>query len=387
MKQEITSYLSTEKQALYDLNKFLYDNPEESYNEYKACKYISDFLKQRDFKVENNFQNIETSFFASKGSGHPKICFICEYDAIKDEGHLTGHNLLSMISIASAIGLGHVIDKLHGSIYVLGCPGEYLGGTAATFVRQNTFDDMDIVLLAHPDTTTSESGTSSAIIPLNVKFSGKNGLSFLDNSSRTSLDGVLLTFDILNYVLKGLKETTINFAVTRGGTTPLLRPKESEAQFYIRSCSMKKAKLMEEKIKDICSYVSNLLSLKYEISLYESPSEELLTNITLSRLFCNNLKEAGIINIDDFKNINAGLSVGCISQKVPTIHPFICICKDKSIQYGTKEFRDATISEFAFKQSMKAAIALCFTGLDMIDSENLLSEVKSEFYYNNTSLY
>ena len=388
MKQEIVSYLSTEKKSLSQLNKFLYDNPEESYCEHKACSYISDFLKERGFDVENNFQNIETSFFASKGSGHPKICFICEYDAIKDEGHITGHNLLTMTSITGAIGLGHVINKLHGSVYVIGCPGEYLGGTNATFVRQNVYDDIDVVLLAHPDLITSESGTSSAIIPLSIKYSGKNGLSFLDEGNCTSLDGVLLTFDILNYALKSVKEdTTVNYAITKGGITPLLRPKESEAQFYIRCISINKAKQMEEKIRNICSYVCNLMDLNCSISLYESPSEELLTNITLSRLFCNNLKETGIINIDDFRNVNAGLSIGCVSQKVPVIHPFISICKDRSIHYGTKQFADCTITDYAVSQCIKAGIALSYTGLDMIDSENLLSEVKSEFYNNNRLLY
>ena len=34
MKQEILSYLSTEKENLFKLCKFLYDNREESYKEY-----------------------------------------------------------------------------------------------------------------------------------------------------------------------------------------------------------------------------------------------------------------------------------------------------------------------------------------------------------------
>lgn len=388
MKEQIISYISTQKNDLSLLNKFIYDNPEESYSEYKCSEYLCDFLSSRDFKVEKGFQSIDTAFLASKGSGHPKICFICEYDAVKALGHITAHNLLSTTSVAAAIGIGSVIDKIGGSIYVIGCPGEYKGGSSSTFVRTGVFDDMDIVLMAHPDLVTSESGTSSAIIPLKVVFSGHTGLSFLNKNSYSSLDGILLTFDIINYMMKHAScDTTVDYAITNGGFTPLIKPKETEAHFYIRAISMKDAKKLEESIKNTISFVSEIMNLKSEVSLFEPPSEELLTNITLSRLFCNNLKETGIIDIDDFRNINSGLSLGCISQKVPSIHPFISISKDRSIKYGTKEFGECTLSEYALDQSIKAAIALSFTALDMITSENLLSEVKSEFYDNNIPLY
>ncbi len=71
-------------------------------------------------------------------------------------------------------------------------------------VKQGVFDDIDIVMMAHPDLTTCESGTSSAIIPLKINFIGNSGLSFLNNDVYTSLDdAVLLTFNILNALLRG----------------------------------------------------------------------------------------------------------------------------------------------------------------------------------------
>lgn len=388
MKEQIISYLSTQRNDLYSLNKFIYDNPEESYSEHKSCEYICNFLSSRGFNIEQKYQSLDTSFFASKGKDHPKICFICEYDALKDMGHVTGHNLLTTTSIAAAIGLGSIIDKTGGSVHVIGCPGEYLGGSTCTFVRSGVFNDMDIVLMAHPDLVTSESGTSSAIIPLKVVYSGSSGLSFLNKDNYSSLDAILLTFNIINSLMSKIKDTTtISFAITNGGSTPLIHPKETEGQFYIRSVSMSDAKKVEDIIRETIKFVSQAMNLNSEISLFEPPSEELLTNITLSRLFCNNLKETGIIDIGDFRNITSGLSVGCVSQKVPTIHPFISITKDESIKYGTKEFGECTITDYALDQCIKSAIALSFTGLDIITNENLLSEVKSEFYDNNTPLY
>lgn len=381
MKQEMISYIEKHKDDLLSLNKFLYDNPEKSYDEFNSYNYICDLLEKHNFKVKKNFLDLKTSFYAYKGNSHPKICFLCEYDAIPEEGHITGHNLLTTTSVAAALALSSIIEKVGGSVVIIGCPGEYLGGTKSVMVKQGVFDDIDIVLTAHPDVVTSESGSSSAIIPLSIKFLGHNGLSFLNKGSYTSLDGILLTFNILNSLLKGFpKDVEVNSILSKGGFTPLLLPIESEAKFYIRSKEMDIARVVESKLREIAIYVSKLIRVQNSISLYEPENEELVSNRSLSRLFSHNLKETGIINIDGPRDIYSGLSLGIVSKNVPSIQPFFSIIKDENIKYGTKDFANATITDYAFQEAMKTSLASAFTGYDIISKENLLSEVKNEFY-------
>lgn len=389
MRQEVISYLSTEKEALFNLCKFLHDNPEDSYKEYDACKYICNFLRDRDFDVREKFLDLDTAFYAKKGNGYPKICFLCEYDAIKSKGgHITGHNLLTTISITSALGLSKVIEKSGGTVILIGCPGEYLGGTKSTYVRQGIFDDIDVVLTAHPDIVTSESGTSKAIIPLKVTFKGHDGLSFLDFDSFTSLDGTMLTFNVINALSKGFcNKANIHTILSQGGVTPLLRPVESEGKLYIRSESTKTAKCIENKIRNIVACISDTMNLESCVELYEPPNEELLSNQILNRLYSHNLKENGIINIGKPRDIDAGLSLGTVSHKVPCIHPYINIVDNVNIDYGTKEFADATISSFAQEQALSASYALISTALDLIESDFLLSEVKETFNMSKENLY
>ena len=52
----------------------------------------------------------------------------------------------------------------------------------------------------------------------------------------------------------------------------------------------------------------------------------------------------------------------------------------ESIKYGSAEFAEATVSEFALKQCHIAARALCSTAIDLIENESLLQEIKIEFY-------
>ena len=389
MRQEVISYLSTEKEALFNLCKFLHDNPEDSYKEYDACKYICNFLRDRDFDVREKFLDLDTAFYAKKGNGYPKICFLCEYDAIKSKGgHITGHNLLTTISITSALGLSKVIEKSGGTVILIGCPGEYLGGTKSTYVRQGIFDDIDVVLTTHPDIITSESGTSKAIIPLKVTFKGHDGLSFLDFDSFTSLDGTMLTFNVINALSKGFcKKANIHTILSQGGVTPLLRPVESEGKLYIRAESTKTAKCIENKIRNLIACISDTMNLESCVELYEPPNEELLSNQVLNRLYSHNLKENGIINIGKPRDIDAGLSLGTVSHKVPCIHPYINIVDNVNIDYGTKEFADATISSFAQEQALSASYALISTALDLIESDFLLSEVKETFNRSKENLY
>lgn len=381
MKQEMISFLISFEDEIISLCKYLYQNPEESYKEEKASKYIYTLLSEKGFTPTYNYLNIPNSFYAVKGSGHPKVCYLCEYDGVKDLGHITGHNALTAISISAALALGQVINKVDGSVIIIGCPGEYLGGTKDLMTRQGTFDDIDIVMECHPDTGTHQSGNSSAIIPLNIEFYGASGLSHLSQNNYSALDALLLLINNINSIKNYLPpDVKINYIISEGGYSPLVIPNEAQAKFYIRAKNYKTAESIENKIRDLTTYVSTLTGINNSTSIYETPNEEMLTNNTLNRLFTNNLKENGVIDILEPKSINAGLSIGIVSKKVPCIHPFISLVEDSTIKYGTIEFAKATLSKFAIEQIRKSALALAFTGLDIILKEELLIEVRNEFY-------
>jgi amidohydrolase len=388
MKQEMISFLLSFQNEITNLCKFLYENPEESYKEEKASRYICNLLQEHNFNIVSNYLNIPNSFYATKGSGHPKICYLCEYDAVKELGHITGHNALASISISASLALGKIIDKINGSVILIGCPGEYLGGTKSLMAKQGTFDDIDIVMECHPDINTHESGSSFAIMPLAIQFNGTSGLSHLNNNTYSSLDALLLTINNINSLIKFFpSDVKINYIISKGGYSPLVIPDKVEAQFYIRAKSSKNAELIENNLRGIAEVISKLTKIQHLSTVFETPNEELSTNNTLNRLYINNLKENGIIDISGPKNINAGLSIGIVSKKVPCIHPFISIINNKEISYGSKEFAKATTSEFAISQITKSALALACTGVDIILKEELLTEIRNEFYNKSKEEY
>jgi metal-dependent amidase/aminoacylase/carboxypeptidase family protein len=322
-----------------------------------------------------------TSFYAEYGSGHPKICYLCEYDAIKDKGHITGHNMVTAMSMGAALGLSKIIETIGGSVVIIGCPGEYIGGSKVTMVKQGIFEDIDVVLMAHPDIVTAESGTSSAILPISIKYTSKNAFTFTEPEGYSSLDGSLFTFTGLNYLTKGFpKGISLDGIIVSGGTTPSMFPNTSESKFYIRASSILSAQLIEKKIRELITAISSLMDIESEISYYELPYKELISNRTLSRIFCHNLKENGIIDCLQPRNIAAGLSLGNVSHVVPCIHPYICIVENENIKYSSEEFGRATLSDFAVERMLNAAQALAITGFDILSKEELLNEIRNEFY-------
>ena len=144
MKQNILSFLCTIKEDIFSLNKYLYDISENCFNEYKSCEYITNLLRKYNFKVESNFQNISTAFKAQIGTGHPEVCFICKYSTGDESGHVFGNNANAAMSIGAAIGLSHVIDKVGGSIIIIGCPGKYSNGAEIIMTREKVFEETDV---------------------------------------------------------------------------------------------------------------------------------------------------------------------------------------------------------------------------------------------------
>lgn len=382
MKQEMISYLHTIKDDILSLSKYLYENPEESFSEYKAYNYIVKMLKNNDFKVTENYLQIPTAFHAQHGSGHPKICYICEYDAVTKEGHITGHNLISAMSVGAALALKKVLDNFKsGTIIVLGCPGEFISGAKVTMAKQGTFEDIDAVLMAHPDTENHETGSSMAVLPIEIKYTSKEALTYSRDGIYSSLDACTFVFNAISFLKNGFKrECLIDGITIKNCDSPHVLPKESTLKFYIRTPKMTDACEIEKKIRDLANVTGKLMEMDCEISIPELPYDELIPNSALSRIFAHNLKEIGIIDTGDIKNNFTGLSLGTVSHVVPCIHPYISIVDDKSIQYSTHEFAMATTSKYAEDRLLKSASALAMTGLDLLEKEELVQEIKTEFY-------
>ena len=105
------------------------------------------------------------------GSGSPVIGIMGEYDALPGisqqasivkaaleegaGGHGCGHNLFGAASLGAAVAIKELIagGSLHGSVVFFGTPAEESVGGKVYMVREGVYDDTDIAIAWHPDST------------------------------------------------------------------------------------------------------------------------------------------------------------------------------------------------------------------------------------------
>lgn len=382
MKQEIISFLSTIEDEICGISKYIYKNSEESFHENKSCNYLIKLLKKYSFKVQEKYLDIDTSFKAEFGNGHPKICFLCQYDGVKDDGQIYGYNAQSAMSIGAAIGLSKVISNVGGSIVVIGCPGEILGGSKLTMVHQGAFEDLDIVLMTQPYNETAISGNSLAVLPLEIKYKNIGDIFKQNSIVYSPIDSCMFTFNAINLIIKGFDNTSSIDSVDIRSNSKNKANSEATARFLLTTNKIKTAEYIKDKISDFMNSTEKLLNIESEIHMYDLPCKELISNKTLNRLFSHNLKEIGIIDILGVKNLNSCLSLGNVSHVVPSINYYINITENENIKYATKDFALATQSAFANNIIIKVANTLAVTALDLIEKESLISEAKIELLSN-----
>lgn len=380
MKQQVTGFIEFIRDELISVSRYIHDNPEEGYREFKAQEILTSTLEKYGFSIEKNFLGLGTEFRASIGSGSPNIAFLCEYDALPGIGHGCGHNIIGTAGMAAAIGLSRVLEEAGGRVTVLGTPAEETSGAKAIMAEKGVFEDIDAAIMVHPSDITSESGTSLALDALEFTFEGKPSHAAANpEQGINALNACIETFNLINALRQHVTpDIRIHGIIAEGGTAPNIVPERAIARFYVRSMKRHVLDEVSEKVKNCARAAAMGVGAKVKIRNYEASYDNMITNHTLSRIFCHNLKESGIIDIKAPSSSFGSIDMGNVSHMVPAIHPFIKIC-DEGTPSHTREFASAASGPLAEENMIKAACAMALTGLDIITNNNLLEEIKEEY--------
>lgn len=382
MKNIIMEEIHALKEQLCEISDYILSNPELGNQEFKAVEKLTSFLKSKGFSVETNLIGKPTAFkavYESKKPG-PSVAFLCEYDALPEIGHGCGHNMIGTMSCGAAAGLSKVLDETGGRIVVLGTPAEETDGAKVEMAKKGIFEGIDAAMILHPEDKTYESGDSLAMDALQFDFKGKTShAASSPHEGINALDAVILTFNGINALRQHVTpDVRIHGIVKEGGKAANIVPDRAVAQFYIRAGKKDYLREVTEKVKNIARGAALMTGASLEISNYEISYDDMNTNMNMSKAFNENLKLAGVKEINARRFSYGSLDMGNVSHVVPAIHPYISI-SDTSLVGHTAEFRDATRTEKAHDSLVKGACALALTGYDIITDKELLERIKEEF--------
>ena len=367
---------------LIDLSERIHRHPETKFEEYQASQWLSETAEAAGFRVEKPIGGLETAFRASySGSGEgPIIALLAEYDALPKLGHACGHNLIATASLGAALSLQAVMDKLPGSVQLIGTPGEEGGGGKVILTKAGVFDDVDVAMMFHPGRQTVLWKHSLARRKLFIEFFGKSAhAAAAPEKGINALDAMIQTFQNINALREHIEESSrIHGIITHGGDAPNIVPDYSASLFYIRAREDDYCDELLEKVKNCARGAAIATGARVEMEM-QGAYKSVRTNMALAQAFKTNLETLGweFDEVDPTRKLGS-TDMGDVSHVTASMHPSLSIGPEDMAGHST-EFAEAAASEKGQQAMIAAAKALATTAVDVLLRPSLFAAIRAEF--------
>ncbi len=385
MREAIRKKLEENRPAFYEVSQYIGHNPELGNEEFKAADKLVSLLRDNGFEIEQNLEGQPaTAFAAKKDSGRPgaHIGFMCEYDALPGLGHACGHNLIGTQGAAAAIAFAAALEECGGAVYVYGTPAEETNGAKVTMADAGMFDHLDAALMAHPSSDYVKSGSSLAMDALEFSFYGKPAhAAAAPEEGINALDAVIQTFNGINALRQHVtSDIRIHGVIPEGGSAANIVPEFASARFYVRAETRKTVDPVSEKVKNCARAAALATGARLEINNYEYSYDDMNTNEALSSVFTAQLHTLGVQPeaIHEEEKGSGSLDMGNVSQRCPSIHPYVQITR-RPVSAHTDAFREAALSGEGFDGMMTGAGALALTAWEVAANDAVRERIRREF--------
>jgi amidohydrolase len=383
-KALVKAEVDRQRHQLGELSLKIHSHPELGFQEYKALKWLTQYLEASGFAVEKGICQLATAFRASYGNSRPAIAILAEYDALPQLGHACGHNLIATSAVGASVAAKPAIDHLGGTILVLGTPAEELYGGKIIMSQRGAFKDIDIAMMVHPSTHDTATIKSLACISLDIEFFGQEAHAAAHpEEGINALEAMIQSFTAINSLRQHIKDRArIHGIITDGGQVTNVVPAHSAASFLIRSPDEAYLEELKEKVLNCFIGAATATSARLEYRWAEVQYAPMRNNLTIAQLFINNMNTLGRqIQMENDNQSFGSTDMGNVSQLVPSIHPSIAIAP-KGIAIHSPQFAEAAASDAGIQGMIDAAKSLAMTVVDLLSSPETIDRVNKEFAEN-----
>jgi amidohydrolase len=381
LKNEVQEIVDDMSKELVAMSNFLYHNPEIAGEEYKALEVMTEKLEDNGFKVKTGVSGITTSFVASSKNGEksPVVAFLCEYEALPNLGHGSGHNITSIISVGAAIALSRLKRRITGKIMCIGTPGESKFNSKILMLDDGVFNSVDVFMITQAGDRHSVDPVYLANDGIQFTFTGKaSHAAAAPQEGINALDAVLLLFNSVHALRQQLKEDArIHGIIVKGGEAVNIIPELTVAQFSIRAKTRKYLNEVVDKVKNCARGAAIQTGCKLKISFFEKSVDDYLGNQLLIDEYVKNLAVTGT-SIDPLPKIFGSSDIGNLSYIKPTLCPVVKIAS-KGVELHTVEMAHATFSKVGYQGLITGTKAMAMTGLKVLTDNNYYNKVRASF--------
>lgn len=389
IKSEIARYAS----KLTEISLYIWDRPEESYEEHKACAKLTSFLKSEGFEVETPYKKLDTAFRASytHGSGGRTFAFCSEYDALPSVGHACGHNLIAVSGVAGLLGLRAAMKKhdISGTVVLLGTPAEEGGVGKGVLIERGAFKTIDGCMMLHPTGLMAGRYGVGGIVPtlsvcgVNVEFEGRAahaGMAPWDGIN--ALDAAHIAYASVSALRQQLRpDVRVHGIITHGGERPNIVPARTNMEYYVRAPAAASVKELAQRLVKLFEAAGQATGCKVHTSTTPM-MYELRNNGPLSYEFARIMKDDGrpvMVALDDFAGAGASTDFGNVTYEVPASHPHFSIPAEEGKSNHTPEFAERCRSKEAHELTYQFAAGMAATAARFLTDDKFAKEAKVEW--------
>ncbi|MFC1950104.1 M20 family metallopeptidase [Chloroflexota bacterium] len=384
LKASVTGEVGARRHQLSELSLKIHSNPELGFHETKAAAWLSQYLEESGFSIEQGICELPTAFRGSYGQGKPTIAILAEYDALPSLGHACGHNLIATCAVGAGVASKPAIDRFGGRILIIGTPAEELYGGKIIMANKGAFDDLDIAMMVHPGVYDTASTQALACQTLEVEFFGKAAhAAARPEAGINALEAMLNSFIAINSLRQHIKDKArIHGIITDGGEAANVVPAHSAGTFLVRAEDDAYLDELKERVLSCFIGASTATSARLEYKWGDTYYTPLQNNPTLAQLFRQNMQSLGRkVYLSDPTGAHGSTDMGNVSQLVPSIHPSVAIAPIEVLLHSP-QFALAAASEAGINGLLDAAKALAMTVVDLLANPEIVTKVKEEFTKN-----
>jgi amidohydrolase len=369
-------------QALRDVSLRIHANPELRFEEHRAAAWLAEAVEREGLSVERGVGGLPTAFRArAGGSDGPRVAILAEYDALPEIGHACGHNLIAAGALGAFLALARQRDSLPGAVELVGTPAEEGGGGKIRLLEAGVFEGVDAAMMFHPFDRDLLAHITLATFWVEMRFTGKpSHAAIAPWDGRSALTACLDTFRLIDSQRVHFRDgVRVHGYITNGGQAVNIIPELAAAEFSVRARDLDELARVKA-IVERCAQGAALAS-GVEVSLHTRQGyKDLVTNLPLARRFGDNMKELGRLPAETDESVGAGSTdMGDISHAVPSIHPWIAICKPNETTCHQRAFAERAGSEEGQASMLVGAKALALTAADVLSDAGLRASIRQEF--------
>lgn len=361
-----------------ELARWMGAHPELSLEEHETSRRYVGYLERAGFQITRGVAGMATAFRAEWGAAEAPVAvgLLAEMDALPEIGHACGHNLSGPASLLAARALSHVVPAHALRLVVYGSPAEETGVGKKRLVEAGSFDDVDVVMMAHA----SDMRRAHRLFLGNRKFEfvfhGRAAhAAAYPQEGINALDAVVALYVSVGLLRQQLpRGVRIHVIVSDGGRAPNVIPERAAARVWVRALDEAELDDAVERVIACAEGAARSTGTQLEPVHQAGGSPAMLPNLPLADAYRSGFERLGLVETGHGPDQNIGSSdITHVSRVVPTIHPNFPIGRD--LELHTRDFAAATATLEGEAGMLEGARCLALTALRLTREPALRARV------------